>query len=65
MGKKVALSGNFNIFRAKKVLQEYNFYSKTCAVSFRQKIRRIVESTKLSAIFLHKVSSFCISIHYL
>ena len=28
MGKKVALSGNFNIFRAKKVLQEYNFYSK-------------------------------------
>ena len=34
MGKKVALSGNFNIFRAKKVLQEYNFYSKTCAVSF-------------------------------
>ena len=29
------------------------------------KIRRIVESTKLSAIFLHKVSSFCISIHYL
>ena len=34
MAKKVALSGNFNIFRAKKVLQEYNFYSKTCAVSF-------------------------------
>lgn len=28
MGKKVALSGNFNILRAKKVLQEYNFYSK-------------------------------------
>ena len=28
MGKKVALSGNFNIFKAKKVLQEYNFYSK-------------------------------------
>lgn len=28
MGKKVALSGNFNIFRAKMVLQEYNFYSK-------------------------------------
>lgn len=28
MGKKVALSDNFNIFRAKKVLQEYNFYSK-------------------------------------
>lgn len=25
----------------------------------------IVESTKLSAIFLHKVSNFCISIHYL
>ena len=34
MGKKVALSGNFNILRAKKVLQEYNFYSKACAVSF-------------------------------
>ncbi len=28
MGKKVALSGNFNILKAKKVLQEYNFYSK-------------------------------------
>ena len=28
MGKKVALSGNFNIFRAKKVLQEYNFFRK-------------------------------------
>lgn len=28
MGKKVALSGNFNILTAKKVLQEYNFYSK-------------------------------------
>lgn len=28
MGKEVALSGNFNILRAKKVLQEYNFYSK-------------------------------------
>lgn len=28
IGKKVALSGNFNILRAKKVLQEYNFYSK-------------------------------------
>lgn len=26
MGKKVALSGNFNILRAKKVLQEYNFF---------------------------------------
>ena len=26
--KKVALSGNFNILKAKKVLQEYNFYSK-------------------------------------
>lgn len=28
MGKEVALSGNFNILKAKKVLQEYNFYSK-------------------------------------
>ena len=28
MGKKVALSGNFNILTAKKVLQEYNFNSK-------------------------------------
>ena len=28
MSKKVALSGNFNILKAKKVLQEYNFYSK-------------------------------------
>ena len=27
MGKKVALSGNFNILKAKNVLQEYNFYS--------------------------------------
>ena len=27
------------------------------------KIRRIVESTKLSAIFLHKESDFCIYIH--
>ena len=26
MGKKVALSGNFNILTAKKVLQEYNFF---------------------------------------
>lgn len=34
MGKKVALSSNFNILTAKKVLQEYNFYSKACAVSF-------------------------------
>ena len=25
---KVALSSNYNILRAKKVLQEYNFYSK-------------------------------------
>ena len=29
IGKKVALSGNFNILKAKKVLQEYNFYSFT------------------------------------
>lgn len=28
MGKKVALSGFFNILAAKKVLQEYNFNSK-------------------------------------
>ena len=28
MGKKVALSCDFNILAAKKVLQEYNFYSK-------------------------------------
>lgn len=28
MAKKVALSGSFNILKAKKVLQEYNFYSK-------------------------------------
>ena len=28
MGKEVALSSNFNILTAKKVLQEYNFYSK-------------------------------------
>ena len=28
MDKKVALSGNFNILTAKKVLQEYNFNSK-------------------------------------
>ena len=34
IGGKVALSGNFNILTAKKVLQEYNFYSKACAVSF-------------------------------
>lgn len=34
MDKKVALSGNFNILKAKKVLQEYNFYSRACAVSF-------------------------------
>ena len=27
MGKKVALSGFFNILAAKKVLQEYNFFS--------------------------------------
>ena len=27
MGKKVALSGFFNILRAKKVLQGYNFFS--------------------------------------
>ena len=26
MGKKVALSSNFNILTAKKVLQEYNFF---------------------------------------
>lgn len=26
MGKEVALSGNFNILKAKKVLQEYNFF---------------------------------------
>ena len=26
IGKKVALSGNFNILTAKKVLQEYNFF---------------------------------------
>lgn len=26
MGKKVALSGNFNILTAKKALQEYNFF---------------------------------------
>ena len=34
MGEKVALSGFFNILAAKKVLQEYNFYSRACAVSF-------------------------------
>jgi hypothetical protein len=28
MGKKVALSSNFNILTAKKVLQEYNFFRK-------------------------------------
>ena len=33
IGGKVALSGNFNILKAKKVLQEYNFNSKACAVS--------------------------------
>ena len=31
---RLALSDIFCIFAAKKVLQEYNFYSRACAVSF-------------------------------
>lgn len=32
MGKEVALSGNFNILKAKKVLQEYNFLFESRAI---------------------------------
>lgn len=44
MGKKVALSGDFNILKAKKVLQEYNFFS-SYQVKRLQKVWLIKKNT--------------------
>lgn len=44
MGKKVALSGDFNILKAKKVLQDYNFFS-SYQVKRLQKVWLIKKNT--------------------
>ena len=56
MGKKVALSGNFNIFRATLSAQIGHGMTE-------KGICEVQSGFFYSAIFLHKESDFCIYIH--